>query len=186
MRTNIGRKNYSWLWALVGIIFVVVIIVLVIIFLLRGEVSVSKPETDTYAASAIACDGEGIAYPFFAYDSSTSKDIKVNMVFRDDELETISLTYKIYYDSENVIDQSATDNSIAMKRHFNQDGLGMDALGMKFSRLTDATQMTLYTGAGVLNGIAKKYFLIDDDMANYDKNSLYELYVKKGLKCESK
>lgn len=176
----------GWLWALIGAILVVSGMIVAIVLLLKGETSVSNPGREIKSTAALSCEGDNITYPFFVTDYSNSRKTRIRAAFTNEDLDTISLTYQLSYDSEAQIEKSNTDNSIAMNEDFHNDGLARDALGMKFSALSNAAQMTLYAEASSLNDITAKYFLLNKAMGNYTQGNLRSIYEEIGLDCEIK
>lgn len=182
--TNNRNKN-NWLWVLLGIIFIVVAVVLVILFLLQGKTFMSTSDGELKNTSALSCTGTDIEYPFIVNDTK-NHSMKIKIIFQSGQLNTISLTYQMYYDSVSKIEQNVTDSSIALDKAFYQDGLPPDSLGSKFSALSNSAQMSIFSEAANLNDITAKYFLLEDTENNYTQNNLKEAYEEKGLECIAK
>lgn len=181
MKGKSEKKDYAWVYVLLGMVCIIILIIVWLLYLLQGDTRTTS-ESEVIRSEAIACDGEGMLYPFFDYDGSNSKMVKINAVFNDDELDTIALTVKLYYDDAGQIERSNTNNHAAMNKSFASDALGADSLDAHYSNLQDAMQMTLYARAKDLNGVTSKYFLADG-ISNYSKDALTRYYNDRGLNC---
>ena len=175
------KSDYRWIYALIVVGCVVVAVVLIILFLLQGNIKTTS-NSEVEVSESVACEGEGIFYPFFRYDNSKNKSIKINVVFNGDKFETINLIYKLDYDDAEQIEQSNAENHAAMNKSFADDSLGVDSFGAHYSNLDDGAQMTLYAKAKELNGVTAKYFLLDG-VTNYTRETLTKKYNSQGLDC---
>ena len=175
------KENREWVYVLIGIICIIITVVAIILFLLQGNTkTVSRGEVEI--SESVTCEGKGIVYPIFKYDGSKEKSIKINVLFDGEKLEKISLVYQLKYDDSKQIEQSSAENHAAMNKSFEADSLGADALGVRYSNLSDAMQMTLYAEAKALNGVTAKYFLLDG-LNSYTKENITKKYNNQGLDC---
>ena len=175
------KESREWIYVLIGIICIIVTVVSIVLFLLQGSTkTITSGEVEV--SESVACEVEGISYPFFKYDGSKSKSIKVNIMFDGDKFETINLIYRLDYDSTEQVEHSNNENHAAMNFSFEADSLGVDYFDAHYSNLGDTAQMTLYAGARELNGVTAKYFLLDG-VTNYTRDTITKKYNSQGLNC---
>ena len=183
---NNNSKGTNWqLLSLAGVVLVI-IGVLVILFLANGNTTVTNGEGNVEAAQSLVCEGDNISYPFFSYDNSNSKSIKVSAVFYDDKLSEISLVYRLSYDNNAQVKESEANNHASLGTRFGEDSLGVDALGVNFSILDKVMQMSLFARANNISSVESKYFLIEDVNGVYKIDNLAKIYTSKGLDCISR
>ena len=181
MKEKSEKRDHAWVYVLLGIACIIILVIVWLVYLLQGDTKTTS-EGEVIKSEAIACEGEGMLYPFFDHDGSNSKTVKINAVFNDDKLDAIALTAKLYYDDVRQIERSNTNNHAAMNESFASDALGADSLDAHYSSLQDAMQMTLYARVKDLNGVTSKYFLADG-VSDYSKSALTRHYNDRGLNC---
>ncbi|MBO7718370.1 hypothetical protein J6S37_02655 [Candidatus Saccharibacteria bacterium] len=179
---NNKTGSNRWIYVLAVFLGTVIIFVLIAFFLMNGSGKIINTEGDISVTESMVCSENGIIYPFFTYDNSNSKNIKINVVFKDDKLDTISLIASLYYSTAEQIKQSSASNHAALYESFYADSMSADLFDMHFSTLDDAMQMTLYTDAKKLNGMNSKYFLIDS-VSGFTKEKLKKEFNSHGLNC---
>ena len=181
--THKKKQGHKWILVLIGIILIVTAFVLLILFLLQGNTKTIGEGGSIETTEAITCEGNNIAYPYFKYDNSKEKSLKINAIFDNNKLETITLTYKLTYDDAKQAEQSSAENHASLNTQFAEDSLGADALSAHFSLLKNAMQLSLHADAKEVTGITSKYFLMDNDNGNHKKESLTKIFNSKGLDC---
>lgn len=178
------QQNREWVYVLIGIVCIIVTVIAIILYLLQGSTkTISGGEVEL--SESMACEGEGFFYPMFKYDNAKSKSIKINIMLNDDKIDTINLIYELGYDDAEQIKQSSAENHAAMNFSFEDDSLGPDALRAHYSNLEKASQMALYAEAKDLNGVTKKYFLLDG-VNSLTKDNIAKKYNELGMNCEIK
>ena len=179
---HLGEKA-NWSVA-IGIILVLIAIVLILWFFMHGETRLGG-EWTIEQTSSLTCEATGIEYPFFEYDNSREKTVKINSTREDEDVKAISLIYNIKYDNEKSIIDSENLNHLAMNKKFADDGLEFDALGLKFSRFSDGLQMSLFANSDQINGKTAKYFMLDET-SNISPVEIQKVYETKGFICQRK
>lgn len=165
------------------IVLLVVLLGVGILFLTQGSTTTGQYPEDVRSES-LTCVKDNIDYPFFAYDNATKKTAKIDIVFNQDKMKSIALTYSLYYNDSNSITASEAHNHAAMNKSFAASGLEADALDATYSKLKDRMQMTLYANQN--SDIANlKYFLIDRDITDYNLNSYKDYYISLGFNCDN-
>ena len=185
MENNSIKKSLSsgGLQLLFGLCLVLVAIVLVILLFLNGNTTIENADSDVTSTTALSCDSSKVVYPFFSYDNSKKKELKINVLFVNNKIDSISLIYNLYYGTQEEIAKSETLNHAEMNQSFVAKSLGPDAFGANYSKLNDSMQMTLNAEGRELNELSGKFFLLEKAGSSYDKDSLSKLYNSKGLNC---
>lgn len=179
-KRHLGRKT-SWFTA-AGIILVLVAFVLILSFFMRGETKVDG-NWAVEQTSFLTCEIVGTGYPFFEYDNSYKKTIKINSTFNNDDIKTISLMYILEYNNEKNIIDSENLNHVAMNNNFAKDDLGFDALGLKFSKFSNGLQMSLFVNADQINNKTTKYFILDE-VGFISPENMQKIYEIQGFICQ--
>lgn len=179
---KIEKKSKTSWFLIIGISLVLVAIVLMIYFFLQGETKVTGGWPEPEKSESLSCEVEGLTYPLFKYDNSSKKTTKVTAIFNDDRLEKMSLVHQQYYNNSSEIEQSEAENHAAMNLRMQDEGLGPDALGMHFARLSDSLKMSLYADASEINGSTVKYFELEG-VSKYDEDTIRTAYEQKGFGC---
>ena len=182
------KGNNKWVFVLIGSLLLVVAVVLILLFFMQGSSSSSDNGGTSETVESLSCEGEKGDYPFFKHaDGVDEKSTKVNATFNNDKLNTISFTYKISYKDKNKdfdeIKKASDDNLFDVTKDFQDNGLSANALGIRFSTVTDGVQMSLYTDAKGLSNVSSKYFLLDSANGSYKINNLKKIYENMGMKC---
>lgn len=176
------KNSHAWIYVLVGLILVIVAVVAIILFLLQGKTTVNQGG-EVEVTESISCTSDEVVYPFIKHDDAEKRSLKINAIFDNDKLQTVNLTYKMYYDDEAKIKQRSADNHADLNKSFGEDSLGADYFDAKFSILNDALQLSLYAEAKEIGGVSAKYFLIDGPASGLKKDKITKNYNEKGLDC---
>ena len=179
------KKGNLGLW--VGLMFFVLLLVAVVLilwFLMRGQTTTTGDWQEDERAEFLNCEAEGVSYPIFAYDGSDRKILKINAVFNNDKLSTISLDYKLYYSGPNEVSASEARNHAAMNLSSQEAGLGPDIFNAHYTQFSDALEMILYAKASEITNVSSRYLMLDWIGNNkYTKVDVQENYTSKGLNC---
>ena len=162
-KRNNTKNTIVW----IGVCLILLAVALFFGFFLQGDTRIDNLTDEHIFSDSLSCGSEDVNYPYFIYDNSRKKEIKINVVFANDRLDTISLVYKLYYNSADDIKASETTNHAEMNKSFASHGLGADAFGANYSILSDAMQMALYAEGRQLNSILAKYFFLDEEPEHY-------------------
>lgn len=176
-----NNKNIS---LILGLCLVIVAIIVIILFFLKGNTVISNTGGDTTTTEALACESSKVSYPYFTYDNSTKKNMKINIIFMNNKIDSISLIYNLYYNSAEEINRSESLNHAEMNKNFATKGLDADSLDAKYSKLDTSLQMTLNAETQKINEISARYFLLDKAASSYNMDSLSKQYNSKGLDCK--
>ena len=152
------KKNNtnSWLvWAGEALIFIAIILIL--LFFMQGSTTISGEFPDLEKTESLSCTAENIDYPTFVYDNSKRKTTKIDAVFKDGKLQSISLVHTLYYDNNKEIIDSEALNHAAV----NIDSKAADIFDAHYSKFDDAMSMTMYTEYQNLNNSNKKYMMLN-------------------------
>lgn len=181
MSDHLTKKNKKSTLVWVGVSSIILAVVLAVFFLTQGSMTTIESGSVDVVRS-LTCESSDVIYSFYESDGADKRFLKINAVLNDDELDTISLTYKLYYPNSEVVEQRTTNMSITMSKSFAMDGLGADPLNVTYASFSDAVQMRLYAGAETLNSVSAKYFLLDG-LNKYNKDEIVKTYNVKGLNC---
>lgn len=165
--------------------FLLATIIILIIFLSSSKTTISGQYPDVKNNDTLTCKANGVNYPFFTYDNSVEKNIKINVLFVEDNVRSISLIYSLYYNDNSAIVASEAHNHAAMNINFANDGLKPDALGATYSRLDDNMKMSLFLYSSEFTDVSKKYILVDNE--NVLPKSIEDFrrnYEKQNFECE--
>lgn len=135
-------------------------------------------------SSFITCTSTGLDYPYYRYDNSLRKETEVNMIFRDEIIDSISLTHILFYNNEQESIGSEAQNHASMGIHFAKDGLGADPFSAHYSIESDRMTMSLYAKATDLSQSASKYFLLNHSENKLQKTEYKKIYESQGFKCD--
>ncbi len=175
------KVNYE---ILIGLLLLIAAAVFIIIFLVNGQTKVTGEFPEDEFMISTSCEADNVVYPFFKNNSSKEK-ASIKIVSNDKKIDTLSLVYYLYYDTEDEITKSRDENHYAMNVSFDQAGLEPDALGANYSRLADSFKFSLFAKANILNSKTAKFFLLDgidgNDGLKYD--TAVSMYKSQGFKC---
>lgn len=133
---------------------------------------------------SLHCTARDLTYPFFRYDNANSKSTVINAVFKDANLDSISIVHTLYYSDKKEVEGSEAQNHAAMGIKFAEDGLGSDPFSAHYSKQDDAMSMTLFAQSDELTAKARKYFLIEDNAStNLSVSALTSIYQKQNFTC---
>ena len=171
------------IWVLIGSVVSLAVAVVLISSLMSAKRSDSGEVIGEIKMDSITCESDKVAYPFFEYDDSVSKLLKVTAMSDGDNLHSVSLQYILYYNDEESILRSEGGNHAAMNMGFYERGLGSDAINATYSRLSNGLRFGLYQTGGDLSETEKEYFFLDGLM-KYDVDTLSALYNGMGMNCK--
>ena len=171
--------------ALAGLALIVVAIVLLILFFVNGQTSVTGEYPDPETTISTTCTSGTINYPFFSLNEAVKKELNIKIVSSGDKISTVSLAYRLYYNSEEAIINSRDVNHFAVNKAFEMVNMEADSLGATYSKLTDNFRFNLFAQAVKLNDTTKKFFLLDDveDKDGFSYEEAKKAYIKLGFEC---
>ena len=178
------KKTYKGCWIYLSLFFLVVFIILILFLLLfHDEALIKNNEGAVEEMTALTCEGDDVTYPILVGSGLDVGEIKVNLVFNERTLESISFIYKIALSNKDQIARGEARVHALMNESFANDGMGADSLGAVYSILDDALQISLYDVEKNINSTMAKYFLLDGVNGVFNQNSITGLYESKGLRC---
>lgn len=180
MKSSLKQRNVL---ILVGSLLIILAIGLMIWFFMHGETTVSGNFPGKETSKTLVCKKDNVDYPFFVYDESSQKETKVDIIFSDNEVKTISLKHILHYDSENKISASEARNHAAMNKSFGQDGLGADALGISYTIGANKFAISLFINGDKLSSVTNKYFMADGLSRKSSVEDYKKHYVSNGYSC---
>ena len=181
MNVNYTERNKRYL-GVVGVFLIIIAIVLFIIFLLRGQTVISGGWQGSEETQSITCESSNIDYPLFRDNNSTTKNTKIRAIFGNDNLKTISIVYTLFFDEPTQASRSEAQNHAEMADHFNEDKLGVDALGISYSINNDKLVTTMVASANQINDKTLKYFLLNYKN-NLTQKDIEQSYINQGFTC---
>lgn len=184
---NNNKTGMSVWLVVVGILCACIAVVCLVIFLLHGETTTTGGYNEGGAQESLTCTSNEVPYPLFEYDESTGKKMEITALFKDGDLDSISLVYKLDYEDEEKVKKSEAINHVALNNSFHDNGLEADALNATYSKLSDGMQLSLYAEGSNLNAKTLKYFLLKN-MFNkpYSRDKITKTYTSQGLNCEAR
>lgn len=186
MRTEKLRKINKW--AMLACILVGTGSLVALFFVsLRGSHSVGGKYPEDFISNSISCEVNNLAYPFFSsyMEAPLNQTTKVNIIFNEGVIDTISLTHTMYWNDAAKSLTSYNFNHVDMNKSFGAASLGVDALGARYTTTDDKSILSLYATTDELNHTTLKYFLIDTTSTSEKDDSWYEQqYEKQGFACQ--
>ncbi|MBR0424429.1 hypothetical protein IJI79_02955 [Candidatus Saccharibacteria bacterium] len=162
--------------------------VIALIFAMQGSIKTTGTHPDDIKGVTLTCESHSIKYPIFAYDEAKSRDLKITMNFYEDRFSAASLSYALYYDTEEQITSSEAHNHAAMNIDFGKSGLKADAFSANYSKIDGAMKMILYVKANEYDKNAAKYFMINVDRDENLPKTISEFrnfYKSQGFSCST-
>lgn len=175
------KKKKNWIIPALGTIIIVLITSM---FLLGGSTTTTKNEQPTEKSDSISCEVSNLSYPIFTYNDSTRQETRINAIYNNDRMQSISLIHTMYYDNARSITTSEAKNHAAMGLSYSSDGLRADAYNTLYTKLSDSMRMTLYASGQDINSVAAKYFMISSDPTTTTLEELQNNYIKQGFDCK--
>ena len=184
MKKMASKRIPTSIWILIFVLFFGVSAIIVLLLQTNGHTNISNSSAEVKNTQSISCDSVKVSYPFFEYDNSKRKELIINIITKDSELESISLRYILYYDTAKQAIDSENINHVAISKNFVDDSLEYDSFRSKYSRANDSLQYSIYADKDEINTVSSKYFLLDGLPINkLTEKNLTENFNKKGLDC---
>lgn len=184
---NTNKKKSLKTIGIVGTIILCIIILLLVIFFCSGKTTTTGGDKDVTITNRINCTSNTVIYPFFDHDNSEANrpETKIDVIFKDSVLSSLSLIYKLHYSSADEITVSEAFNHAAMNISFSNKGLGPDALNATYNKLKDNLQFSIYASGSELEDSALEYFMLNpEDKANYNDEFIANYYINMGMNCQ--
>lgn len=181
------KRKTNWLIP-AGIVLMAISITSIVWLFMRGQTVINNDHKNFTTTEDISCIGNGFLYPIFDFDEAYDKQLQINAIFDNNELYSISLVYRMTYDSDSKAERSEALNHAAMNNDFGINGLYADSYNASYSRINNNFQMNLYANGNMINDTAMRYFMLDNLSNNSDRTQakVIQAYSDKGLKCTSK
>ena len=184
-----NKKNHKSL-KLVIVLLVLAIIVAVIIWLLHGKTTTTGQYPANVKNKAVNCESGTLTYPKITSVTSDKRNIKINLIFNEkDELKSISLTYALFYDSEEAVKRAEAFSHAEFNLGLNEQGYNASAFENKFARLSDQLIISLFGDASTVNEYNASYFMISDTESTSSLpktiKEYTDRYQKQGFTCNT-
>ena len=134
-------------------------------------------------STSLSCFNDNMLYPFFRYDNSSKKEIRVDARFIDEDVESISIKLSMSYGNNDEANTSEIQNRAALGIRLGNDGLNADDLSMSYSTNDGTTIISMYADKAKIDNVTEKYFLINDDVLKRSANEYMKLYQTQGFQC---
>lgn len=181
------RKTSKWLVP-TGLVLIFVAIIMMLVFLLKGQTTIIGEYDGQKNTETLVCESNDLAYSFFAFDGSDSKSLKINAIFNESTIQSISLVYKLNYHDGDTQYYSESRNHSEMNQYFSKDGMKPDSMNAKYSAINNALQFSIFVDRNDITSKTIKYYMLNN-VYNVEKLSIKEAaeyYNKKGLGCKIK
>ena len=153
-------------------------------FLMRGKLIKEGENPETVMTDVMNCESGAVEYSFIETKyGEKGRDLKISMVFTEEELNVIGLYYDIEYEDEQMatdaLQVTASELNIAMDRA--RVG-GAFASNTKYTKNGTHLVVNLYASeADVTEENAR--FLLIDNYGEISKEDLRRNYEEKGFEC---
>ena len=178
-----SRKNKMRWICLLGLTIMIASLVVLFFFLTRGNTTVSNSGANIEKSVTLVCESTDYNYPFFVYNDANKKDVTIKSIYDDEELASLSLSVRLYYDSDSEIDRSEAANHAALAKSLAEDNLDITAYRVNFSKLKDSMQMTIVADTKEITGITSKYFLLEKTGGVFNREKMADNYKSLGFNC---
>ena len=183
------KKHNTKLPKIIPIIVTIGIICLVVIILLNlmhGNTTVTNQAIGPISNDLLSCTSNEIIYPFFANNGTDAQTAKVDLIFANDKLKTISLNYTLYYNDTEAVNANEAINHAEMNLNFYKNNLNTDTLNAKYTKIDNSLRFNLYANSSDISRVTVKYFFIrltdneplPNTLAEYQSN-----YESQGMTC---
>lgn len=178
-------KKYQRLFFILTIVLGTLFLTLILwYFFIRKTSTITVKGTINQITDSATCSTVNLNYPFFAYDNSDNKALKITAVFDDNKISSIALVYTLWYSDPKLVITSDNINENSMGASSQKDGLSSKPLNAHFSKTTDALVMNLYAKSTEITEASKKYLLLSDLTGEYTKDAIIQAYTDQGFNCE--
>lgn len=177
------KNNKSFITVLiVSIIFTILGICLFLWFFANGETTTTghfpKPET----SESLTCESNNIQLPILNTDNTTKTSSKVMVTFTENKLNSISMTYSLYYNSQNQVETSESTNHAKLNLKTQEEGLGPNIFNLHFSKFNDHLEIHMYADSNNITEKTSSYLLLDN-IKTLDKSTIRQNYIDRDFKC---
>lgn len=177
-------KNKASILIISGVVLIVIAIVLILNFFMRGETTVSGNFPDPEVSESISCELNSADDTILDLTDVTRASTKVNAVFVKKQLSSISLTYSLYYNSEEKINTSEAKNHANFNLSSQENGLGANIFNLHFTKLKDRLEIRMYAESKDITDKSSEYLLLRNT-SNLSQSAVEKNYTDKGFKCKS-
>lgn len=178
-KTKSRQSKSEWQFIMIGIILIIIAVAAIVGFLLQGQTTVSGNFPENKTSKTLSCEIDNLPYPIFDSNSSISSHTKINAIFDDDRISSISLTNSMIYSSIERAKVESENHHGNMNISFGP--LGADALSARYTTDDVEAQMSLYANANDLNASTYRYFLINGNPTS--SSDYMQNYTTQGFNC---
>lgn len=180
------KDDSKWRLILAVVILIIFMVAAGLIRLTNGKTTITSGENNNEEVSTLTCESNEIAYPFFTYDDSEAKELKINAVFKDDVLDSISLVYALTYANEDEAKKSELKNHIDFEVGIQDEGIRREDLNSDHQIMDNVYQLSMYNSGNDMSNKIAKYYLIDFLSEDYTQAKVSKSIVGHGLDCVNK
>lgn len=181
---NIDRfERSNRRWVLFGsLVFALVAIILWVSLFSTKRTENGEKKVEISKVESMTCEGAETIYPFFEFDKSTKKSLKVTATIEENKIRSISLQYMLYYNDSELIEQSEAENRAAMNLAFSKKKVDANKMNATYAKLSDAFRFGIYKTAEEMTEAERDFFLLDGVESN-DIAILSQRYNQLGMNC---
>lgn len=182
------KKSSSSIFLVVGTILIIIAIVIALIFFPRGESTTTGSYPAPESSESITCEATDLAYPAIDPRDASRTTTKITATFKKDMLDSIALTYSLYYDTTDQVNASLNANQANLNLATQKEGLGSNIFNLHFNKFSDRLEFHLYTEAKNISATSAKYLLLNTypDTDAYTKSFIESAYQAASLNCTTK
>ena len=187
MKTDSDKKNSKIITLeMFGVVFVIIAVIFAIWFFLNGEKIVSGGFPEVIRLNTLDCkiQNESV-YKILGEEKTDSRSLEIKAIYNEQELNSIALTYILYYGDTRSIDIMTPQLKVALDKSFEKDNLSPSALSSNWSSFKNGLELNLYATRSEITDNSAKYFLLDFGVKNpLTLDSMKDAYEKNGFLCK--
>lgn len=181
MKGGIGILN-RFLILVWGLVFSVVVVILLASFFSQNKFESGSRTEVIKQTRSLTCESDQYLYPFFEFDESDRKELKIVVTFDDEMFKVISLQQTLYYSDPELIVQSEAMNHAGLNVSFGENGLETDTFEANYAVLEDAMRFGIYGERNSIKDVGMQYFLLEG-VDEYDLEHFRQAYENLGMVC---
>ena len=184
MDDNLKKNSRVGIWLSVAFVILAILVIVGILLFptFNGSTVITGGDIEEKTES-ITCKANNLSYPFFTYDNSEKSELKIHAVFRNDNLNSISLVYSLTYVTEDEAKTSELKNHIDFEVAIQDEGLTYASLNSDHKIMDNVYQLTLYNSGDTINRKTAKYYLLNSRNDGFTKENVEKMIMGSGLDC---
>ena len=181
-----NKKTIKIVSIILTITAIIIAAMVILLYFLRGNTTTITNEVEPFSNDSLSCTSAQITYPFFKNNNAEAQTTRIDLIFANNKLSTIALSYILYYDNKNTVIASEAINHANMNHSFYDNHLGSDAFNAKYTKMSDSLRFNLYAHDSDINPASAKYFLINLTNVQTMPTTLTDyqiMYEEQGMTC---